>query len=68
MLEGDYSLGDTVIDISATTEEERNKQLSTLQAKLRQNTFNPSDYRIVVINEVADLKDSSIRLVARQSG
>jgi len=63
MLEGDYSLGDTVIDISATTEEERNKQLSTLQAKLRQNTFNPSDYRIVVINEVADLKDSSIRLL-----
>lgn len=63
MLENDYSNGDTVIDISATTEEERNKQLSNLQAKLKQNTVNPSDFRIVVINEVADLKDSSIRLL-----
>jgi archaellum biogenesis ATPase FlaH len=63
MLEDDYAFNDTVIDISATTEEERNKQLSAMQAKLRQNTFTPSEYRIVVINEVADLKETSIRLL-----
>jgi hypothetical protein len=63
MLEDDYVDNDTVIDLTAKTEEERNKQLSSLHTKLRQNTFNPCAFRIVIINEIADLKDSSIRLL-----
>jgi hypothetical protein len=63
MLEDDYVANDTVLDLTAKTEEERNKQLASLHAKLGQNTFNPCAFRIVIINEIADLKDSSIRLL-----
>jgi hypothetical protein len=63
MLEDAYAPNDSVLDLTAKTEEERNKQLAKLHARLLSYTVNACAFRIVIINEIADLKDSSIRLL-----